>query len=845
MPYSSLFRSEEMSLIQLYIPQETAQLTVAELGELGLIQFRDVRNSGLQFFTSKDSLGLNPDVNAFQRAFVKEIRRFDEIERHLRFFTAQIAKSEIEIRPLTGDASNVRIRNANEIDDLEDKIMEHERRITQMNSSYETLMKQYLELTEAKHVLRETAEFFKKAESRQDDIRSSFDEPTAPLLEPDSLQDIEQGEPSFHQLNLGFVAGVIPRTKMQTFERILWRALRGNLYLNYAEIDEPITDPSTDEVVEKNVFIIFAHGRELLNKIRKISESLGATLYPVDSNHESRREKLTEVMGKIEDLNSVLQNTKNARISELAKVASNLAVWVTIVKKEKAIYHTMNLFNYDVSRKCLIAEGWCPKNDIEQIQNALRKVTEESGSTVPSILNELRTTKEPPTFQRVNKFTSGFQEIVDAYGVAKYREVNPGLFTIITFPFLFAIMFGDFGHGALVTIAALYLIIREKSLDKPGKNEMFEMFFGGRYIILLMGLFSMYTGFVYNDMFSRPLELFSSGFKWNYNNVTGQYEGHQVGVYPIGIDPAWHGSENYLVFTNSYKMKMSVILGVLQMSFGIVLTVFNYTYFRKATSIYTEFIPQMLFMQCIFGYLAFTIIYKWSINWNESDQSPPGLLNMLIYMFLQPGTVSEKDQLYPGQGLVQATLLIIALTCVPFMLLAKPLILRHEYKKIRAQGYHNPQTDATRVSTDENNEYGGAVVAEVMLEEEEFDFSEIMIHQVIHTIEFCLGCISNTASYLRLWALSLAHAQLSAVLWDMTLKPTLGMKGVFGIIAIVIAVTLWLTLTIAILLLMEGLSAFLHALRLHWVEFNNKFYEGTGRKFEPFSFRRILREQED
>ena len=104
-------------------------------------------------------------------------------------------------------------------------------------------------------------------------------------------------------------------------------------------------------------------------------------------------------------------------------------------------------------------------------------------------------------------------------------------------------------------------------------------------------------------------------------------------------------------------------------------------------------------------------------------------------------------------------------------------------------------------------------------------------------IEFVLGCISNTASYLRLWALSLAHSQLAKVFFE---KCVINIASYYNFVFVIIGYFLFANITISVLMGMDLLEAFLHTLRLHWVEFQNKFYAADGVLFEPFSFKTLF-----
>ncbi|XP_053603227.1 V-type proton ATPase 116 kDa subunit a 1-like isoform X2 [Plodia interpunctella] len=829
----SLFRSEEMTLCQLFLQSEAAYACVSELGELGLVQFRD----------------LNPDVNAFQRKFVNEVRRCDEMERKLRYLEKEIRKDGIPMLEIPGECPEA--PQPREMIDLEATFEKLENELREVNQNAEALKRNFLELTELKHILRKTQVFFDEHEGGANTTESM----TRALISDDPNRHIGH-------VQLGFVAGVILRERIPAFERMLWRACRGNVFLRQAEIDMPLEDPSSSDNVYKSVFIIFFQGDQLKTRVKKICEGFRATLYPCPEAPADRREMAMGVMTRIEDLNTVLGQTQDHRHRVLVAAAKNIKNWFVKVRKIKAIYHTLNLFNLDVTQKCLIAECWVPALDLETIQLALRRGTERSGSSVPPILNRMETLEDPPTYNRTNKFTFAFQNLIYAYGVATYREVNPAPYTIITFPFLFAVMFGDLGHGALMAAFGFWMCYKEKPLQaKKIDSEIWNIFFGGRYIILLMGLFSMYTGIIYNDIFSKSLNIFGSSWKNNYNESTltsnkilqlnPDSNAYTQTPYPFGVDPVWQlANANKIIFMNAYKMKISIILGVFHMLFGVSLSMWNYVYFKRRISIYVEFIPQIMFLTLLFFYMVLLMFIKWTsygssgegyFNSNDpeivksSGYCAPSILitfiNMMLFKKEENNRPECDPQMFAGQFFIQKLFVIVALLCVPVMLLGKPYFVWKEQKQRERQG-HQPVEAAA-----ENGAAGGAVVPAAHHDE---DLTEVFIHQSIHTIEYVLGSISHTASYLRLWALSLAHAQLAEVAWNMLLRKGLMSSDFEGGIILYVVFAGWAAISVAILVLMEGLSAFLHTLRLHWVEFQSKFYKGEGYLFQPFSFEIIL-----
>lgn len=171
-------------------------------------------------------------MNAFQRRFVNEVRRCDEMERKIRYIEGEVKKDGVKIR----DCDEVpRAPNPRETIDLEAHLEKTENEIMELSQNAVNLKTNYLELMELRFVLERTQTFFCEEESISNDAMRNN------LITQDEIN--QQGGQKNGQL--GFVAGVIQRERIPGFERMLWRISRGNVFLRQSELEQSLEDPST------------------------------------------------------------------------------------------------------------------------------------------------------------------------------------------------------------------------------------------------------------------------------------------------------------------------------------------------------------------------------------------------------------------------------------------------------------------------------------------------------------------------------------------------------------------------------------------------------------------------
>jgi len=862
-----------MEYVSLIVNEDAARDCLSELGALGVLQFTD----------------LNPDLTPFQRRYVSYVKRCDELERKLRYFANECDKFNLEL----GSAGTVdnfiattaggKETGAQILEALENELEGYETQLKELNNYSEKLTSEYNAKVELQEVLEKARRFF-----MTDAPRLAVSELTANKQSGKRNSDalLEDGEIRDMDMRFSSITGVVDSAEKSRFERMIFRATRGNCFIRFAPIKQPITDPETGCLTEKCVFIIFYKSLSIEKKLKQICDAFSAHRYSLPDMDDAPAvdRMLTENAQELVDSRTVLLKNQDTRYRLCQMLSANTEKWTWTVLKEKAVYHSLNMFKADVSGM-LRAEGWVISDCLDEVKEVVNRTHSNMDMAMPSMVDQVpKPWPSPPTHFVTNKFTFGYQEFVNTYGIPRYREANPALFTAATFPFLFGVMYGDIGHGLFLFSGGCYLLWNEKANENAKLGEMGAGLHAGRYMIAMMGFFAIYAGFMYNDCFSLGLNLFGSRWQF-YGQEEGEVEegdvafqlapyGDAASVYPFGLDPMWHVTSNELLFFNSFKMKLSVIFGIIQMFAGTCLKGLNAIYFQEKWDFFFEFLPMVAFASSLFVYMVVLIFMKWTINWNSRMLSatcldpqgdtwgssdylgewiqcdgngdgtctpwgyscsgyddtadkcpldyggsgdgcqPPNLITTLINIALQPGDVDEP--MYAGQAGIQNILLLIAVISVPLLLFAKPYFLSKEMEAAHKKNAHHGEEE----------------------EDDEHGFGEILIHQAIETIEFVLGMVSNTASYLRLWALSLAHSELATVFWSKAMLSTLNLNWFatylgFGVFA---------GTTFGVLLMMDVLECFLHALRLHWVEFQNKFFKADGVRFAPYSFKSILSE---
>lgn len=360
---------------------------------------------------------------------------------------------------------------------------------------------------------------------------------------------------------LGVVQFIDLRAKLDKWEGALKPVEPTKTYHEYSNLHSRITrliqmlgisEEAPKEkvaVAEKPLEDLIADFDKNLNAIESQYKNLMDKLKALDERTEIPEEKREEEKKLLSDqLKAFVEGKKQ-----------DLRVMFEVIDNTKKLGETKQALSKSLMTFYL--EAWAPREKIDQVVQGIKDSSEnccfiqlEETHSNPKEEGEEGKEEHAPTLLSNPSFLKPFQQLVTAYGLPSYDEFDPSFFMAITFPILFGLMFGDVGHGLILAIFGLAVVLLRNKAVQPG--DIIRYVLSGGELFLLCGILSILSGLMFGELF---------GYHISHFGIKEPPLGFILKLIP-GI------GEEFSPLENPIKMfKLSLMVGTVCITFGIVL----------------------------------------------------------------------------------------------------------------------------------------------------------------------------------------------------------------------------------------------------------------------------------
>lgn len=569
-----MFRSEDVNLYEITIPEESKWDVLNSIGT----------HKRAMFAEESEDKNMNNMISGRIKACDELQQKLYNIIQKGEFFNINgIVRSRNDTKVLKTMSIKCKELGLDErllIENMIDKVNDSSKLLSEHVNSYENFVERINDLKQSLVILENIGAMLPEG------FQSDMYKDGANKGESGDEESMKEERKSVGPSLFSYFAGLMNLSEYDRFSRMCYRITRGNIFVKNMEVDTKpngsesqelnlrdnceTIDPKTKKPIKKTLVFMLFHGKDnaLSQKIANIVRAFEMYCISIPTDKISRKAQIDGIINDLNDSHHIYENTIN-EIEEIIRHyyevskdtnISRIEEMMIIARREKKMLRSIT-FLRPIGNNLSKGRLWIPARYEEKFQNDLKLLEGVAKEFVAPELQKIPDESIPknmtrPTFFKGNDLVNPFMEAIEPVGVPNYKEINPAIFTITTFPYLFGVMFGDFGHGLIVLVAAIVLCCMSNKLKRDG--GLGAQIASYRYMILLIGMFSTYNGLVYNDCFALKLPFFKSCYKTTIDpSGNAVFVREKNCMYGFGFDWAWGLAENDIAYTNSFKMKLS------------------------------------------------------------------------------------------------------------------------------------------------------------------------------------------------------------------------------------------------------------------------------------------------